>query len=452
MIKELVTTVFNQLNNAELRYVVLRNYENFPYDVGNDLDILVSTQDLNEMDGLIKNAFSSLGYLSKSIPMKKNGVLYKGVKIHSDGSTTSLSIHVQFWISLELNKLQQTIPGISYKVFIDQLNERELITQDGCEFYVASPVDRFILLLRQWIFKKKPAYKKQLSDLLKNEKVNDFCKKCDSMVTAELLYESDSNSNKFLRIFALERWGNLSAVKNYSRVLESLLVRKRKKLAPIIYVTGPDGAGKTSVSSALTESFKVLDMNFKHVYSIKRNMIRHGIFIIRRKIHGTDDNKFSDDPSARKFRFIMTEDITDRDDGTALWNIRKLVTLMISISDVFINFIPVTYFRMRYGVVIVETSPYDIFIKYHMPKFEILEKVFAPAFPKASFGLLLKADAEIIAERKKELYPEEIDSYYSRIDDVLTKAKSLDSFHEVRTDIGFDETKECVYQIVATNF
>ncbi len=451
MIKELVTTVFNQLNNAELRYVVLRNYENFPHDVGNDLDILISTQDLHEMDGLIKNAFSSLGYLSKSKPMEKNGVLFKGVKIHSDGSTTSLSIHIQFWVSLELSRLQQTIPGVSYKVFIDQLNERELITQDGCEFYVPSPVDRFILLLRQWIFKKKPAYKNQLSDLLDNKKVNDFCKNCNSDVTAELLCENDFNSNKFLKKFAIERWGNIGFVKNYGRVLKSLLIRKRKKLAPIIYVTGPDGAGKTSVSSALTESFKVLDMNFKHVYSIKRNLIRHAIFIIRRKIHGTDDNKFSDDPSARKFRFIMTEDITDRDDGSALWKIRKLITLMISISDIFINFIPVTYFRMRYDVVIVETSPYDIFIKYHMPTFNLLEKIFAPAFPKATFGLLLKADAEIIAERKKELYADEIDSYYERIDEVLTKAKSLSSFYEVRTDIGFDETKECVFQIVATN-
>jgi len=85
-----------------------------------------------------------------------------------------------------------------------------------------------------------------------------------------------------------------------------------------------------------------------------------------------------------------------------------------------------------------------------MPKFNILEKVFSPLIPKATFGLLLKADANVIAERKRELYPEEINDYYKRLDVLLERANTTDSFFEIRTDTTFEETKESVYQIVAT--
>ncbi len=449
MIDKIVINIFKELNHSKLKYIVLRNYEKFPHDVGNDIDILISTKEYTQIQSLITKTFADLGFLSKTSPVEKNGMLCKGVKIHPDGTTTSLSIHIQYWVSCEISNIQRTVPGLSYKVFIEKLtNNRELITQDGCQFYIPNIVDRFILLVKQWIFKKKPIYLVQLADLLKIKEVSDFCNNFD-VKDITLLCENDDIATSYLKKFILVQWGNQGVMENYGRSLSTLLTRKKKVFAPMVYITGPDGAGKTSVSTALTKSLKVLNINYKHVYSIKRNIIRHCIFIIRRKLHGTSDNKFSEDPASRKLRFIMTEDITDRDDNSFLWRLRKWFTLVISISDVFINFIPVTYFRLRYDAVVVETSPYDIFIKYHMPQFNFLEKVFSPLIPKATFGLLLKADADVIANRKKELYPDEINDYYKRLDDVLKRGNTLQSFYEVRTDTTFIETKETVYQIVA---
>jgi hypothetical protein len=450
MIDEIVINIFNELNSSDLQYIVLRNYEKFPYDVGNDIDLLISAKEHAQVQAVITDSFSKLGFLSKTSSIEKNGMLCKGVKIQSDGSTTSLSIHIQFWVSCEITNLQRSIPGLSYKVFIEKLiKNKELISQNGCHFYVAGAIDRFILLVRQWIFKKKPIYQLQLKDLLNIDSVNDFGQKFE-IIDVPSICKNDDITTNYLKKFILMQWGKQGIMENYGHSFKTLLSRKRTLLAPMVYITGPDGAGKTSVSTALSKSLEVLNINYKHVYSVKRNIIRHGIFMLRRKLHGTTDNKFSQDPAARKFRFIMTEDITDRDDDSFLWKLRKLVTLLISITDVFINFIPVTYFRLRYDAVVVETSPYDIFIKYHMPKFNMLEKVFSPLIPKATFGLLLKADAEVIAERKRELYPEEINDYYKRLDVLLERANTSESFFEIRTDTTFEETKESVYQIVAT--
>ena len=40
-IKEFVQSFFAELNDIGMQYCVERNYEGLPYDVGNDLDILI---------------------------------------------------------------------------------------------------------------------------------------------------------------------------------------------------------------------------------------------------------------------------------------------------------------------------------------------------------------------------------------------------------------------------
>ncbi len=449
MLNEVITKIFSRLNDGDFEYVVLRNYETLPHRVGNDLDILIDPKQCDSISNAIKDVFAELGYISTIEPLKMNGMLCKGVKINSDDSKVLLVIHAQFWVSCEINTIQQTVPGLSYKVFVDDL-QRELVIQDGCSFFVPAPIDRFGLLLRQWIFKPKAEYKEQLSALAEIDSVKKFLKGMSPQLpNFEEIYNDKNSATEGLNTFIVSRWGKQSVVKSYGRALASLLYKKRSFLGSLIYITGPDGAGKTSVSTTLSRVLKELKIKHTHVYSMKRNLIRHMIFFVRRKIHGTSDNKFSKDPESRKFRFIMTEDIFDRDDGSVAWKLRKITTLLISISDVFINCFPVLFFRLQKKVVIVETSPYDIFIKYHMPKFRILEEVFSPLILSPNLGLLLKANEKAIALRKRELTESEIVDYYQRLDELLISAHVKDKFSVIRTDIEMTETKELVYKAIA---
>jgi Cdc6-like AAA superfamily ATPase len=213
--------------------------------------------------------------------------------------------------------------------------------------------------------------------------------------------------------------------------------------APLIYVTGPDGCGKTSTCKSIGKILKKRGQKYKHVYSIKRNVIKYLIFALRRKLHGkTDptDNKFSSDPSKRTFRFVLTEDIFDRDDGTFLWRLRKFFTLLITIFDVFLNNLVIKYWQFKGNVVLVETSPYDIFLKYHMPRFKLVEIIFARLLPKPTIGVVLDAEPQKIFDRKPELTVEELESYYSRLEVLLVDAHVADRFHKVNSDKGLEHS------------
>ena len=445
MLSDVVTSIFGALNKGSFRYIVLRNYEKYPFEIGNDIDILLHADDSIAAIKASKEVFKAHSYDFERLPITVNGFLLKG----SGGNGEALVIHFQYWVSLEYTYLHCSLPGLSHKIFAQDVTPVHRV-QNDCAFYIGSDVDRFALLLRQWLFKRKTCYREEVLNLQHSYGVNEFLQASGIKLPIEKsAFESDRFVKRFLRKIAKKRWGHSPFWHRYFKAfLMVIRFKKRSLFAPVIYITGPDGAGKTSVSSILSSRFSEQGVKVKHVYSVKRNLIRHLVFTIRRRLSGRKDNKFSANPASRRFRFIMTEDITDRNDGSIFWKMRKFMTLCISILDVFINFIPVQFFRYKYDVVIVETSPYDIFIKYHMPEFNYLEEVFSPLFPKASFGLLLKAKPQIIANRKNELTPVEIEHYYHRLNVLLQRANCSTSFYTVRTDIDMQETESEIQRIL----
>ena len=399
MLEQLLRLIFEKLNDSKSEYVVLRNYDALPYSVGNDLDILISPRDSSKIKFILLDIFKKQQFNVEIKPVQLNGIQISGAKTICDGNVVSLSIHLQYWVSCEISKLQQLIPGLSYKVFFDHITPI-VWEKDGCKIFVPSNVDQFGLLLRQWVYKKKKEYEVRLSGLEGEQDVFEFLSA--NFLKVQKIQEILKNENtvrETLKQFAILRWGKTNLARNYGKAISCLFVQKGLNLAPVIYMTGPDGAGKTSASQILSQIFEEANIEYQHIYSMKRNIIRSIVFYIRRKWHGKKDptdNKFSANPEERTFRFIMTEDIFDRDDASVSWRLRKMATLLISIFDVFVNSLAVLFLRLKGKLVVVETSPYDIFIKYHMPNFKIIETCFAPLIPKPSLGLILTAEPQKI--------------------------------------------------------
>ena len=134
--------------------------------------------------------------------------------------------------------------------------------------------------------------------------------------------------------------------------------------------------------------------------------------------------------------------VLDRDTGRWTWRVGKRLSLLISWVDVWLGWVLVTSYRIRGFTILVETSPYDLFAKYHMPHFPFLEKILAPLMPKPTQGFLLAATPQSIVIRKRELTEEEIKKYYDQMDRVLKTAKC--NYKSIWTEKGLFPTLKAI--------
>jgi hypothetical protein len=134
--------------------------------------------------------------------------------------------------------------------------------------------------------------------------------------------------------------------------------------------------------------------------------------------------------------------VRDRDTGRRAWRLRKLLALLVGLVDIRISYLAAWWCRWRGIVVLVETSPYDVFIKYHMPEFRWVERVFAPFLPRPNLCLVLRADPHSIVSRKAELTVAEIRDFYDRVDRVIHRAGMQSRAIAVSTDVSPDRRSQ----------
>ena len=60
--RDLVATLFNSLEERKVLYVVLRNYEGLPYEIGHDIDILVAEASVPRFRSILSEVASGLGW------------------------------------------------------------------------------------------------------------------------------------------------------------------------------------------------------------------------------------------------------------------------------------------------------------------------------------------------------------------------------------------------------
>jgi len=71
---DFIDDFFSSMNMAEIEFLVLRNYEKLPCEVGNDIDIFVREQDLIKCDVIIKNCLSLKG-LGEPLISRRYGIV-----------------------------------------------------------------------------------------------------------------------------------------------------------------------------------------------------------------------------------------------------------------------------------------------------------------------------------------------------------------------------------------
>ena len=270
---EFVSSLFAEFNKQKIRYCVLRNYDDLPGAVGNDIDMWVRTTQALDFRGILFSVAKELNWeLIRYLPW----VNYKGGRyFFIKQNERHVVVHIDVFNYLSWK-------GLSY---IDEsvIAGRLLLHPNG--FFIPSPgVEASILLLKTLFFEGKvlEKYRQRIIDFSNKDPktfVESVSKPFGKRIAEDVL--SMAKDGRWSELeharHSLQWWLVIRAVANnplfqarqtalyfYSRLRERLSA----KCGFFLVLIGPDGSGKTTTAEMLlgSEAIKKLFPNRTYLY------------------------------------------------------------------------------------------------------------------------------------------------------------------------------------------
>jgi len=434
--------LFAILDAHGVEYLVMRNYEGYPYQMHKpDVGLLISHRQVEKLVRAFRDMCWRMGWEWYLETWRRQNVVLHAVESGPviDGQTVVRTCKVD----ARTCEVFATGSGYApaYRVFLDEVRRRR-VTRDGCSFVILDQPDEFIFLVKQWKRKNTGDLRRRVLEKMQSAAVDAWLREAvgadAKVVAAGLSGAFGKREDDLLAQMVRRRWGPNTVwriLRCWGRTAATRLRRAWWLWGPMIYLTGPDGCGKTTAIKGVQRMLEQSGVRSRYFYSLKRVVrfvTRRLAWLKFRAAGGRDAAQFAE-------RLVNTEH-ADRDTGGWYWRFRKKLALLTGLLDIAISYCLAVPYRLRGYVVLVETSPYDVFIKYHMPEFPVLERILAPLLPKPSACCVLRASPEAVFRRKAELRPDEIVQYYSRLERVLERAGIGAARVDIDTHAGAEAT------------
>ncbi len=449
--ERLIRDLFATMNAVDLPYVVLRNYECLPARPEKpDIGLLIAPRATEVFHRVVATVCRSHGCACIRAP-RSNGVVVTAIVQWIDDSgavaQSCLKIDARTYESFKVTPLQKRVPYFSYKVFFEDV-ARVRIVQHECAFYVYENRDQLISYFRQWRRKQDFRYRDRIRVLLNDVGVRQWFSSSTGMADPQELFDATTYRGEFDRIVVrllTARWGPhslLRAVVSHLRVL-IVVVRLQRLLPPLIYVSGPDGCGKSALLRTLRASFS--ENEVKQIYSLKRvlNFFSKRVYSVYRRVRSRKESDVLSQEEHWQRNHVFAAG------GSRVRNALNVMHLAWTVLDFWISWLYTVPFRVRGTVVLVETAPFDLFVKYGMPEYPWLERLLAPVIPKPALGFLLTADAATIRKRKSELSEDEIVTFYLRLSRTLTRADARRYYVDFSTEFTLPNTAKMAESLLS---
>ena len=379
-----VISLFDAWHEAQVPFVILRNYQNLPNDTGNDLDVLVTQHDAAKAQEVLLEIAAETGY---RLHNRAERAASSPISIYLHNTQSFRQIHVDLFTSLKW----RDYPFISA---IEVLKHRVSRGQ----FAIPHPVHEAIIsMLGRLLYHGyvKHRYKSQIATAIATHRdmaqisleeafgaslansIVDSAAQRD-WTRIEAMAKSLRRSLIFRRIARTPIPTVLAAARNLVRLID----RMRHPTGLMVAVIGPDGSGKSAVAGAILRSVE-------RTYGAKASLHVHWkpeVLPRGRAVKGPVT-----DPHAQPVRSKLT----------------SLIYFMYHLCDFVLgsNFI-LRRCIVKNGLVVVERYYYDYFVDTRRFRMNI-----APGIINIGYSVVMKPDlvvcldapADVIHHRKNEL-------------------------------------------------
>lgn len=406
-LSQYLNRVFLELEDLNIQYCILRNYEKLPYYTDNDIDILVSKYRKQDMIRIAKNTAKELGWS-----------LYDQIEY----SCTAL-----YFTKIIENKLEvihlDICTDIDWKNNIIISGQEILSNIDKIRgFYIPNKyMEVIILLFIRLIYngKVKEEYKSKIIKLIEQinfEKLQKYIisilGNSDGIELCNLLNEFDFNSidknvDKYRKSIKIRNFKFNSnyielTFKYYKRILFRTICPKGR----IISIMGVDGSGKSTIIDEINK-------DFMKIYSKKIKVFhwRPTLFGGRKNSEGQISTPHSKDEYSRFFSLLKY--------------------VYIWLDYVFGYVIKVLPYKVKGYLIIFDRYYYDLYIdkkRYRLNIPEWIIKIGEIFVAKPKYVIALTGDAEKVYNRKKEIT---LDETIRQINVIKTISLKRDNFYEV---------------------
>ena len=400
--------MFKEFESKGINYAIIRDYEQLPGIIGNDLDFMVDLFKINEVTQILKIISDSLNLLF--IVIKISHSTLKVTISEKNNITKKITLHFTSYLSNSNTKLSKwNYFNPNQLIYFLSDFKTQKTKQNGLEFIIlVEEYEHFIHSLRSRKGNNK------------NLKLTEFEKKLNT-------------ANKKLKEIKIQ-----STIAKKIRLIKSRILYRQKIKPDLICFSGPDGAGKTTSLNKLIGFFEYHEI--KYVYAKHLHFLSWSVY-----------SKFVRDSEKKQKTNLRKK--RDRDTGKLFYRLRRWLGVTYRSVDTIVFGRLFIYFNLMKGrSIIIETSPYDGWVKKHRPKFQITETLISRFYPHPDKIFLLKASPEIILNRKPELFNSEIVEYYNRIERALCSLQFKSKVYIIDSNESIKKTSQLINEKITHGF
>lgn len=424
---EILHQLFENLNKNKIRYAVLRGYESLPYQISHDIDFGVHPSDISKCREIILEVMSKKGFF---IVQTSNRQGFSQDYYFSKNEC----IKFDFWTDFKFR-------GLRY-LNISRILETRILYNG---LYVLDSKEAATISFLKELLHNGRMRKDKIDNLKKDILIHGFVNHEDYFIGTKNVKNYITKLKKGDLIFQAEKkalflmllkknitveglFKTLLSIFSYFYLYFANFFYKRNFLLALI---GPDGSGKTTVAESLAHNIKKKKSSFtdySYIHGRWGYIPNLGFFI------GRDKQKTN----------FMDHEV--KENNTVIYSkIKLMIVLSYYYIDYLLGAIKIFICRGKNKLYIADRFHYDYFISdqfQNYPKF--FRFLYTKTLPCPDLVIYLKAEPEIIINRKPELSIDQIEFQQEKIGELATSIKNIASIDTLNRHESFCDIDELI--------